>query len=762
VIARPTSRTYRLRRLIQRNRMAFATGAVACVALIAGTAVTAWQAIRAEREAARANAALADLRATVPAFVAQARGLVTQGRFNDAIEKLDYALRLQPDSREILLAKADLLESQLRLDEAAQTYREVLRIAPDDERAKRHVTLCEQLEKGELSRERLANLYQAMIEEQRSAAELLPIARQLGEAKAVLVSFWLAQLKSLPIPSDPPLDQRLTMRTDGLLRLDLSDSSISDLGKVSGMPLGALILARCSKISDLSPLRGMALKELDLSNTSVADVSALQGMTSLEHLILNDTRVIDLSPLRGLRLERLSLWNQNVSDLTPLGGMNLRGVTISAIAANDFTVLKDMPLEYLTLHKTRVTDLAFLKGMPLKGIILGGSSNARGFSTFSEIPTLKSLVLPWPMESIPNEELLAIAALRSHTGLEQITAELTLMGMNPRTTFTAKEDFFREWDDAMAWRVALTEQGGKVDVQPYGDEGMRIKISGSNVTDLSALSGLLTLKGKPIRELILRRTGVSDLTPISKMPLKVLDIEYTKVEDLEPIRGMPLEWISVTDTKVADIGALTGMKTLTNVGLGGTKVTDLTPLTGLTLSVVVINKLKIPSLSPLAGMPLKQLLAFETTIGDMSVISQLPLEHLHLGAAKLTDIAFLAGCKTIKFLWLSDTNISDIQALTDLKIEELHLGNTRVRDLTPLSNLPLKTLTIDRCPVKDLSVLRDIPTLEGLVISRDAPNLSSLRTHPRLKYISTRWDMPNNRPAETAEAFWAALEKRKK
>src|SRR4030095_15384610 len=115
-------------------------------------------------------------------------------------------------------------------------------------------------------------------------------------------------------------------------------------------------------------------------------------------------------------------------------------------ATNDFTVFKDMPLESLTLDRTRVGNLGFLQGRPLKSLILSGSSNARGLSVLNEIPTLKSVVLPWPIESVPEEELESIDALRSHGTLEQLTGQFALAGVNPRTTFTAKSDFFLEWD----------------------------------------------------------------------------------------------------------------------------------------------------------------------------------------------------------------------------------------------------------------------------------------------------------------------------
>jgi tetratricopeptide (TPR) repeat protein len=397
VLARPASQFYRFRRMVRRNRLIFATAAAAVFALTLGLALTAWQAQRAAHEARRAQIALEELRSTAPAFAAQARTLIGQGKFDEALEKLDYALNLEPGSRVFLLAKGDLLESQLRLAEAAAIYRDVLRVAPDDPRATRHAALCEKWhllnapEAGKLPREGLAELYSAMFEEQRSPAELLPIAKLLGEEKALLIGLWSTRLKDLPIPAEPTLESRLTMRGDGLLALDLSDSTIADLTPLSGMPLGSLMLQRCEKVSDLRPLENLRLKELRLIRTSVADLTPLRGMSSLELLDLNESPVTDLSPLRGLKLTTIVLWNVSVSDLTPLAGMPLRTVMCSALPARDYSVLAGLPIERLTLHKTTIGDLGLLQGMPLTELILSGIDQCTPAGCANGNPHVKAL-----------------------------------------------------------------------------------------------------------------------------------------------------------------------------------------------------------------------------------------------------------------------------------------------------------------------------------------------------------------------------------
>jgi serine/threonine protein kinase len=64
VVARPPSRAYRLGKLIRRNRLVFAAGAAVALALLAGSVISTWQAVRAtraERIAGRERARAEDL-----------------------------------------------------------------------------------------------------------------------------------------------------------------------------------------------------------------------------------------------------------------------------------------------------------------------------------------------------------------------------------------------------------------------------------------------------------------------------------------------------------------------------------------------------------------------------------------------------------------------------------------------------------------------------------------------------------------------------
>jgi tetratricopeptide (TPR) repeat protein len=129
--------------------------------------------VQTRRAEQRATVALDELRATAPAFVEQARVLAAKERYDEALEKLDYALKLRPDDAEVLLAKGDLLLCQLELSKAATVYHQAARAKPGFARAQTSATLCDELlaapsgPDGKLSRESLAKLYLEMQRQQR-------------------------------------------------------------------------------------------------------------------------------------------------------------------------------------------------------------------------------------------------------------------------------------------------------------------------------------------------------------------------------------------------------------------------------------------------------------------------------------------------------------------------------------------------------------------------------------------------------------------
>ncbi len=143
----------------------------------------------------------------------------------------------------------------------------------------------------------------------------------------------------------------------------------------------------------------------------------------------------------------------------------------------------------------------------------------------------------------------------------------------------------------------------------------------------TSIAGLGTLVN--LKELDLKNTRVSDLTPLKGLPnLKKLELQFSKVTDLTPLKGLPnLRFLALGNTKVSDLTPLKGMPNLQCLYLQNTKVTDLTPLKGLAeLRILNLENTNVTDLTPLKGLPvLMQLNLRNTNVTDLTPLKGMPI-----------------------------------------------------------------------------------------------------------------------------------------
>ena len=741
VVARPPSLAYRMKKAWQRHRLAYSAACAVVTVLIAGIAASLWQ-------AQRANRALDELRATAPAFAEQARALAAKEQFDDAVAKLDYAIELRPDVAEYLVAKGDLLQSQFKLAEAAKAYREALRVRPGFAGAELSAKLSDELlaaprtAENKFSRESLAKLYLTMQKQQRPAAELMPVARQLREEKAILVEYWLARLKDLPGTAEKTLKNRLSVVEDGRLALDLSNTKVVDLSPLAGAPLASLNVSNCEDLSDLSPLRGLDLVELFAAQTGVADLAPLSEMQSLRTLVLGRTNVADLSPLsalrldtldvaetpihdiaalRGLKLKQISLRETRVADLSPLAGMPLTIIDATTIRATDYSPLAGAPLQKCYIQNSQIRDISFLRDSPVTELSLSACTELRGFSVLARLKSLEVLVLPRTYRTLPDEDLATIAALRTHPKLRAIQTDFwSTTGWSPKA-IQSRDAFWQDWDREQTFLPALRKSRFRFELQKLPSGTYFLTVENQPLRDLSIL------KGAPISKLNLSHCQVSDLAPLLSLPLDYLHLDYNPIIDVELLRGMKLKELSLRSTAVHDLSPLSEMP-LSNLYL--TNCADVSDVAELA---------KIPTLEQLT-LPFQA--AHIDILHALSRLDRISYNLIHQDGRDIPDMTAAefwkdyaaahrwidglgaAGVKfkALKYLdddtWdvdLSGAQISDLSLLKGALISRLRLDYTKVKNLTPLHGMKLKFLAVQNTPLADLEPLRGIP-LETLHI----------------------------------------------
>jgi tetratricopeptide (TPR) repeat protein len=286
---------------------------------------------RAEHEAKRSAAAFDELRESAPAFAEQARGLAAREQYDDAVAKLDYAIKLRPDVAEYFVAKGDLLQCQRKLAEAAEIYREALRVKPGLARAEASAKLCDELLAAPLSEQESSPAKASRSFTSRCRSSSGPrqncagsaIARRREEAPRRVLARSAQRAPGFhgAAAQGPPHRPRRWPARARSQRHESRRSIAAGRGASRGADLSGT--KDQSELSDLAPLRGLALIELIISNTSVADLSPLREMHTLEKLEMSGSKVTDLSHLSELRLKSLSFLGCAVSNLAPIRKMPL-------------------------------------------------------------------------------------------------------------------------------------------------------------------------------------------------------------------------------------------------------------------------------------------------------------------------------------------------------------------------------------------------------------------------------------------------------
>ncbi len=225
--------------------------------------------------------------------------------------------------------------------------------------------------------------------------ELSPVERWERSVAAMpaeqQVKAVVGRLKEL----NPSYDGSVSSAFDGnvVVELRITTDEINDISPLRALKGLKVLLCRgtdlhVGKLSDLTPLQGLPLKNLCIDNNPVADLSPLRGV-SLDILSAHDTQVSDLSPLSKMRLNTLALqhtpitslkplagmpivwldlaWDHKISDLSPLQGMPLGYLNLTELPISDISVLANMKsISVLILDAMPISDLSPLRGLPIR------------------------------------------------------------------------------------------------------------------------------------------------------------------------------------------------------------------------------------------------------------------------------------------------------------------------------------------------------------------------------------------------------------
>jgi Leucine-rich repeat (LRR) protein len=602
--AEGASVTRQIALFVRRNKtVALATAAVLLVGAIFGT--------RAVVEGRRAKAALARLQATAPTFAAQAAALVEAQKFNEALDKIAFAIDLDGANADYHLARANTLQALARLREAAESYRHALALR-DDPAAKTNLALCEQLlaqngGNSELTIPLKNKLLDAILAQKRQA-DAVPLSHELKRDSDTALALIRTRLKSIMAQPGWKSDM-LKRQPDGTYQLDLRWSKFSDLSFLDGLPISRLDLGGSGPlaldslprlpldhlslserpITDLSPLKGLPLRSLAISGTKVADLTPLAGMR-LEWLYINGSKVTDLTPLRGMRLKVLDAGLTGIRDLRPLGDSPMEWLTLSdCTKLTSLDGVQKMPLRTLNIFRAAVEELSPLRGNAVKQIWLDRCDRLRDLTPLLDCKQLEAVTLPTHLSDI--------AFLKAHPTLKQLSNQpIETFNWTP-SRIPSVADFFAKSGERLArqvpmekqlekFRQSLIAQGNDPDKVPrfaFNTEGKLVvrlmspaiwkcsdisELRGVAVTEFYCdrpITSIAALAGAPLEHFQSNSASLTDLSPLRGATLVEALLGGTSVADLSPLRGMPLRKLTINKTAVSDVAILAEFLTLEEV-----------------------------------------------------------------------------------------------------------------------------------------------------------------------------------------------------
>lgn len=180
---------------------------------------------------------------------------------------------------------------------------------------------------------------------------------------------------------------------------------------------------------------------------------------------------------------------------------------------------------------------------------------------------------------------------------------------------------------------------------------------------------------------------------------------------------------------------------LIQVDLSNNPISDLSPIRGKkSLKSLYLENTEIRDISALYGLPLVELYLSNTPVVDIMPLAEMPLENLNLLGTGVYDLLPLAR-SPIRMLWLSETPVSDVTPLIACPIESLTLHRTPVSDISPLAGTGIQRLHIGETEVTDITPVLGM-RLNRLIFtpSKIESGLEQIRQHPFLREVGTSFE----------------------
>ncbi len=279
--------------------------------------------------------------------------------------------------------------------------------------------------------------------------------------------------------------------------------------------------------------------------------------------------------------------------------------------------------------------------------------------------------------------------------------------------YLCAETPYRNWSDLTSTGSGIQILNGEV----HGEY--------ARIVDLSDLNNMPNL-----RRLALSRLNAGNLKALQGLNLTYLRLSGNRLTDLTPISGMTkLEALDISDNPIADLSGLEKLPHLSYLNITAVPAKSLAPLAGTSVSVLdMFDVNEATDCAALAGMDnLTRFAARNLPRAGVSALSgATSIKYAVLLSSGADSLKPFSGMKNLLELTLSGSSLKSLQGVSSLAfLRMLDVSACSLTDIGELrGNKSIQKLNIANNPLTDLTVLRSMPNLKEVVLSKDQSTLA--------------------------------------
>ncbi len=453
-------------------------------------------------------------------------------------------------------------------------------------------------------------------------------------------------------------------RETPVYQLYADHNQLTSLGIIGALDRVSLLSVGSNQLTSLDGTAlNLDLRDLDLSHNRLVSLAGVENYPSLGRLNAAGNCLKSLGALGGLHsLYWLSLVGDGLTSLADFPAMPaLQSLDVSCNQLTTLAEMGDTPL--LSNLDARSNQLQTLDPgyRPALGF-LGLSSNG-----LTSLATLNGANSPYLyIVDITFNQLSSLQGIEKLPSISAVAARGNQIGSLAALSQNARLN----WLDISSNRIA------SFDDLPPNPPLSWLNASRNQITSLRGLAAAANLYLNRLDVSHNLLTSVAELGSVNKLysaaNLNMLDISDNQVSDITPLEGHNWQEIGLANNPTGDVQSVV-------FGYGGAKIVSVGPG-------------QLPSLKPFSYYPsnIQVINATGPEYGDLSVLPWMHLKQLRVTGAE-ANIAGLAKAvklyaSTIGRLGLPNTGLSDIAALSEIRVGWLDLSENNVADLSPVTS----------------------------------------------------------------------------